>query len=371
MDEIIKIRRQIHQNPELSFCEFNTAKIIADYLESLGILPKRGVAKTGVTADICSGKEGKTLLLRADMDALPVTECTGLEYASKNKGIMHACGHDVHIAVLLACARLLCKNKEKFRGRVRLAFQPGEETTGGAQLMINEGVLQNPPVDAAFAYHITNEVKTGSVIVKKGGFMASPDNFYLTVHGKGGHGGQPELCKNPVVIASELVGMLNNIECEKPFAVSVCSLNSGTSENVIPDTAELKGTARTIDPDTRRFIYEEIGRVKTVCEEKHGVKIDYRYLWLYPPLVNDGELTEKFISTAYRVLGEDKVVFAQKADMIGEDFSYFASAVPGCMVKLGGASAPLHSAYLTVDEDAVFTGADLMFKFACDFLNDK
>ena len=367
MDEIIKIRRQIHQNPELSFCEYKTAETVAKYLEKLGLSPRCRIAKTGVTADI-KGGEGKTILLRADMDALPVTEQTGLSYASENSGVMHACGHDAHIAVLLMCARILCENKDRLCGTVRLVFQPGEETAGGALPMINEGILENPKVDAAFAYHVTNEAPTGSVIIKKGSLMASPDNFYITVKGIGGHGGQPKNCKNPINIAAQIVNMLNKIICENYYVLSVCSIKSGSSENVVPDAAYISGTARTLTPAARDYIQNAIENVCADAAKQYETSVECDFVRLYPPLINDEKMIDMFSKTARRVLGAEHVLTQKNADMIGEDFSYFAQEVPACMVKLGGATAPLHSPNLTVDDEAVFTGAKLMSEFVFDYL---
>ncbi len=367
-NEILSLRREIHSNPEMAFNEFNTAKTIADFLVRLGLNPKCNIAKTGVIADICGKQQGKTILLRADMDALPILEQTGLPYASKTDGVMHACGHDFHIATLLWCAYLLVNDKDSFNGTVRLLFQPAEEGNGGAQPMINEGVMENPTVDGAFAFHISNEVPLGSVLVKSGGFMASPDHFFITVTGKGGHGARPDLCINPIDAGAYIISALKEIKCSQPFVVSIGSFTAGTIENIIPDTALLKGTARTLDKDTRMYIYEEIKKVLADAEEKYGVKADLDYHFLYPPLVNHEGMTELFIKTASKVLGSDKVVIQEKADMIGEDFAYFLEKVPGCMAKLGGANTPLHAANFTADEDAIFIGGNLMAQLAKDFL---
>jgi len=352
----------------MAFEEFNTAKIIAKYLKELGLEPKCGIAKTGIIADICGKADGKTILLRADMDALPITEQTGLDFASETPGIMHACGHDIHISTLLACATILSKQKDSLNGRVRLLFQPAEEATGGAEPMIKEGVMENPQVNAAFAFHVTNEVPLGSVLIKEGGSMASPDHFFITINGKGGHGARPELCINPIDAGSFLVCRLKTIKCDNRFIISIGSFVSGTMENIIPDTAMLKGTARSLDPVTRQYIYEEIKKAIKDTEEKFDVKIDLDYHFLYPPLVNDIDFTRKFIKTAKRVLGEENVVMQKEADMIGEDFAYFAEKVPACMVKLGGANKPLHSSDFTVDENTIFIGAELMAEFVKDYL---
>ncbi len=367
-DKIIAIRREIHRHPEMAFEEYNTAKIIAEYLKELGLEPKCGIAKTGITADICGKEDGKTILLRADMDALPVTEQTGLEFSSETPGIMHACGHDIHISTLLACATTLVKQKDKLNGRVRLLFQPAEEATGGAEPMINEGVMENPEVNAAFAFHISNEVPLGSVLIREGGSMASPDHFYITIKGKGGHGARPELCINPIDAGSYLVCRLKEIKCDQRFVVSICSFVSGASTNIIPDTATLMGTARSLDPITRQYIYEEIKKAIKDTEEKFSAEIELDYHFLYPPLVNDVELTREFAKTAKRVLGDNNVVMQNEPDMIGEDFAYFAEKVPACMAKLGGANKPLHSSDFIVDEDAIFIGAELMAEFVKDYL---
>lgn len=367
-NKILELRREIHKNPEMAFNEFNTSKLISSFLKELGLNPRCNIAGTGVVADICGKEDGRTILLRADMDALPIHEQTGLPYASQNEGVMHACGHDFHIATLLWCAYLLVNDRDNFNGTVRLLFQPAEEGEGGAQPMINEGVMENPTVDGAFAYHISNEIPLGNVMIKMGGFMASPDHFFIHINGKGGHGARPELCNNPVDAGAYIVSALKEIKCDEPFVISIGGFTAGTCENIIPDNALLKGTSRTLDKDTRMYIYEEIKKVLKSAEDKFKVKTQLDYHFLYPPLVNDNTMTELFIKTASEVLGKDKVVIQQKADMIGEDFAYFINEVPGCMAKLGGANAPLHSADFTADEDAIFVGGNLMAQFAKEFL---
>ena len=366
--ELIQIRRTLHKNPELAFKEYKTSELIANYLMKCGIEIQTNVAKTGVVGLIRGNGEGKTLLLRADMDALPLDEVNSHSFVSQNIGVMHACGHDVHTTTLLGVANVLSRLKGTFSGNIKLVFQPAEEGQGGALPMIEEGILKNPTVNAAFAYHIWDAIPTGSVMVKKGCIMASPDHFDIKIIGKGGHGAIPELCINPVEIASQIVSALHKIRTDKPSVISICSFNGGTSGNIIPDEVILKGTARTIDKVTRQNVYELIKKTTEEIALENGGRVEIDYRFLYPPCINNDDMLDLFINTATKVIGKDNIIMQEKPDMIGEDFAYFAENVPSCFVKLGGAKSPLHTSNFDVDEECIKIGASLMCKFAIDYL---
>ncbi|MDR0406057.1 MAG: amidohydrolase [Clostridiales bacterium] len=365
--ELIQLRRTLHQYPELGFQEFQTAKLIEERLERLGVEDIRRVAGTGVTGIVRGSCEGKTLLLRADIDALPLTETTGADYASRNAGTAHACGHDVHTAILLGVADTLLRYRAQFRGNVKLVFQPAEEALGGALPMIEQGVMEAPAPDAAAAYHVW-DLPVGTVGIRAGGVTASPDHFRITLTGKGGHGAAPETCVNPIEIGARVATRLNNLKLDTPSVVSICSFLGGTGENIIPETCLLKGTARALDGDTRRRLYEVItATAEEVAASLGGTAVvDYRFL--YPPCINDSGMVERFVSAANAVIGQENVIYQKKPDMTGDDFAYFAERVPSCYVKLGGAKTPLHAPNFDVDEACIKTGVAVMCRFALDFL---
>lgn len=364
--EVIEIRRTLHKYPELGFEENKTSALVADYLKNLGIETTTGIAKTGVMG-LIRGGEGKTLLIRADMDALPMDESGTSDYSSRNKGVMHACGHDVHTAILLGVANVLSKQREHINGNVKLIFQPAEESMGGALPMIEEGIMESPRVDAAAAYHIWN-LPAGTIGIREGGVTASPDHFQIRVTGRGGHGATPENCVNPLEIAAEITTKLSGISLDAPSVVSICGIIGGTSENIIPDSCLVMGTARALDSVTRQRLYEMIVSICNKTAESFGgfAAVDYRFL--YPPGINDGGMVELFTQAAKSVIGSENIIYQQKPDMIGDDFAYFSELVPSCYVKLGGATAPLHTSGFDVDESCIKTGISVMCRFALDFL---
>ncbi|OQB15183.1 MAG: putative hydrolase YxeP [Firmicutes bacterium ADurb.Bin193] len=365
--ELIQLRRRLHMNPELGFSEYETSNLIAEYLEKSGVEVTRGVAKTGVVGLIRGKGDGKTLLLRADIDALPMQETAECEYASLRNGAMHACGHDVHTAVLLGAAGILSETRGNFPGNIKLVFQPAEESIGGALPMIEAGVMENPRVDGAAAFHIS-ELPLGSIGIKKGCVTASPDHFHIRITGRGGHGASPESCVNPVEIGSRIATRLNNIRLDMPSVVSICAFQSGTGENIIPDTALLMGTARALDKATRQRLYEMILSISDEVATSLGGKAEVDYRFLYPPGENDADMTDMFIKAAEAVIGRENIIYQEKSQMVGDDFSYFAERVPSCYVQLGGAIRPLHSSDFDVDERCISIGAEIMSHFALKFL---
>ncbi len=373
-EEIVQIRRHLHAHPELSSFEEATSEFICSYLEDLGIPYQKGIAKTGVVGLLSCEGATETVLLRADMDALPVYEETGLSFSSENKGVMHACGHDGHMAIVLGCAKVLSQLKDRLCCNVKFVFQPAEETTGGALPMIEEGLLENPKVTLALGGHIMNDVPAGKVLVKGGEMMASPDDFLLTIYGKGGHGAYPELCVNPISIVTEVVALWNELSLsykqeEINHVLTVTMIESGNCSNVIPDTARLQGTVRSFSDAFRQKISKEMQEIAEKTAEKYGAKADFVFNFSYPPLLNDEGLTQKVYDAAASILGKENVICGKKASMAGEDFAYFSKFVPSCYLYFGGGNEekniqmPLHSSDFTFDELALKTGVQVLSNF--------
>ena len=374
----IEIRRHIHKNPELSFYEYETENYICEWLDKWGIEYKKDIAKTGVVAVINGNNPGKTLLIRADMDALPIDEKSDKLYKSSNFGVMHACGHDVHTTILLGTAYVLNSIKEEFSGCVKLVFQPGEETTGGALPMINEGILENPTVDVCLALHCDPDLKCGTVRIKEGALYASPDEFTLKIIGKGGHAAKPQNCINPITVTSELVLQLNefahNYVNSKDIGVlTIASYNSGTATNIIPDTAEITGTARAFDCETRKFLKENIGKISNSVCEKFGADIEYEFREMFPPLINDKDLSALVFKLSSQILGDNNCIFGGDKTMEGEDFAYFSERKPSVMIKLGcqseesGIVNKLHNCSFDVKEDCIKSGIKVFAFFATNY----
>ena len=377
--QLIQDRRYLHQNPELSFEEKNTMRYICQRLDKLGISYQSGIAGTGVLAEIRGKGEGKCLLIRADMDALPLLEKSDAPYCSKKPGVMHACGHDVHTAVLLSACELINKLRDRFSGTVKLAFQPGEETTGGAKPMIDAGILDNPKVDACIALHVDTDLPSGRIRIKSGSAYASPDDFYITVKGKGGHGAEPQNAIDPILIAAQIITQLQSIVSRNidPFAsavVTVGSVHAGDATNVIPDTAKLAGTARSLDNATRALLEQKIETVvQTVCAS-FGAEYEYEFQKLFPPLINHEIISELIAESAVRCLGEENCIKGGLPTMAGEDFAYFSQDVPSALFKLGcrnetkRITATIHNSLFDVDEEAMKYGLAIFVDFALHFL---
>jgi amidohydrolase len=378
-DEVISMRRDLHKHPELGFQEVRTSKLVENYLRSIDIEVKPHVAKTGVVGIIRGKGNGKTVLLRADMDALPIEELNDIPYKSINKGIMHACGHDGHTAMLLVAAKVLSRHRNEIKGNVKLVFQPSEEKDpGGAIKMIEEGVMENPKVDNAFGMHLGNMIPAGIIGIKKGVFTAEADRFKITILGKGGHGAYPHTSVDPVLIASQTVISLQTIVSREinpinPIVLTVGKIKSGDVFNVIPESAELLGTVRTLDKTVAKSIPERIKRIaeNTAAVYRGSAKVEYHFG--YPPLINSDKETEYVIKIAKEVVGE-KHVLNTPVSMGGEDMAYFLEKVPGAFFWLGsmnkekGLDKPHHSAYFNFDEDVLPVGVEMHVKIAMGIL---
>lgn len=375
----VAARRHLHQHPELSFQERETSAFVAAELTKLGYTFQSGVGGNGIKAVLEGGKPGKTVALRADMDALPITEETGLPFASCHPGIMHACGHDVHTATLLATAKALKVSQAELPGRVVLIFQPGEEMNpGGASLMIRDGVLQNPDLDAIFGLHVMPDTEAGKMKFGAGPMMAAPDEFDVTIIGKGGHGATPHLTVDPILVACQCVTLLQQVVARNvnPFeraVITVGMIQGGAARNVIPGEVTFKGTVRTMTPAMRRQMQERIEQViRGVCQAA-GADCHLAYSQGYPVLVNDAAMTEVARQAALAILEPDQVG-EMIPSMGGEDFAYYLEHVPGSFARLGSKlpgtvdPAGLHTSRLLIDEECLAVGVAYYLSVVQQFL---
>ena len=376
-DYIIKIRRELHMNPGLSWEEFEASKIIKRELEKMGI-PFKECAGTGVVVDIKGENEGKCVLLRADMDALPVRECTEVDYKSQKDGVMHACGHDGHVAQLLGAVKILNENRDKIKGTVRCVFQPAEEIGQGADKMIEEGVLEG--VDGAFAIHLWSDVPVGKVSVEAGPRMASADNFEIKIIGKGGHGSLPQQCVDPVVTASAFVMNLQSLVSRETnpsesLVITVGKLQAGTTANVIPGYAVVEGTARCFNPELRKDIPKKIERILKGTAEMYRAEYEMKYMFYPAPVINDEKCAGIAKESVRKLLGENGFYSLEKLTT-AEDFSAYSTKVPGVLAFVGVKNPdkqciyPHHHAKFNMDEDGFVIGTALYVQYALDFLNN-
>ncbi len=379
-DEVISIRRELHMYPELGFQEFKTSSLVENYLNELGIEVKTNVAKTGVVGVLYGREASKTALLRADMDALPVEELNEVPYKSRNPGIMHACGHDGHVAMLLVAAKVLIRHRDELSGNVKFVFQPSEEKSpGGAIKMIEEGVLENPHVDYAFGIHLGNMFEKGTIALRKGVFMAEADSFKIVISGIGGHGAYPHASVDPILIASNVVLALQTIVSREinpidPVVVTVGKINSGDVSNVIPEKAELLGTVRTLNKNISKDMPFKIERVVKSIAEAYRGNAELEYDFGYPPLVNHAEESEFVKRVGELIVGKDKILEAP-ISMGGEDMAYFLEKVPGAFFWLGsmnkekGFDKLFHSQYFDFDENVLPIGVEFHTRIAIEILN--
>lgn len=382
-NKLVEWRRELHQIPEIGFELSKTEAYIVDKLKAMGIEYRQNVGVHGVVGLIKGGKEGKTILLRSDMDALAIKEATGLSFASTN-GNMHACGHDAHMAMILGAAKILNDHKNELEGNIKLIFQPAEEGPGGAKLMIEEGAMENPKVDAALGMHIGsifNEVGTGQVGVSFGTPMACHDRFWIKIKGLGCHGAMPHTGVDPVAISGQIITALQTIVSRRisptsPAVVTIGMVHGGTAYNIIPDYVEISGTVRAFEYELREKIAREIEDI-TSCITKgmHG-DYEYSYSYGYPPVVNNPSFTSEFVETAKSIVGSENIVEIKVPTMGGEDMAYFLEMVPGTYFFLGGANKEKgivythHNSRFDVDEDVFWRGTALMAQGALDWLKN-
>lgn len=371
-NDVVAIRRHIHANPELSYQEYQTAKYVADQLRILGLSPKEGVAKTGVTC-LIEGRnpEKRTVALRGDMDALPILEANDIPYKSQNEGVMHACGHDVHTACVLGAARILTELKDQFEGTIKLIFQPGEEKNpGGASLMIKDGVLENPAPDAIYGQHVMPYIPTGKVGFREGQYMASADEIYLTVKGKGGHAALPDKVIDPITISAQIITALQqvisrNADPKSPTVLSFGKIEGGNAQNIIPDEVKLAGTFRALDEEWRAKAHEKITSIAQGIARAMGGDCDVNIDKGYPFLTNDPGATRVARSAAEVYLGKDNIVDLDLW-LGAEDFAFYSHQKPSCFYRLGtgneakGTTQGVHTNNFNIDEDAIELGIGLM-----------
>ena len=381
--EIIRTRREIHQRPELAYKEKATAKLVADRLRALGLEVRTGIGGTGVLGILTGTRTGRVVGLRADMDALPIEEMADVNFRSKEKGVMHACGHDTHVAMLLGTAKLLAKHKNEIAGTVKFFFQPAEEHggLGGAKPMIQDGVMENPKVDYVFGLHIDGDIESGVLAFRSGPAMAAPDTFEIKITGRGGHGAYPHNTIDPIYVAAQLLIALQGvsgrmIDPVQPIVISVGSIHSGTKENIIPDQVILHGTIRTVDESTRKRAKAKVAEVAKGVSRAFGAKAEVEFEKdAYPVLVNDPRVTEKAEKIMARLHGAR--VKLRELQLGGEDFSRFLHEAPGTFYFLGtknpakGCVYPNHSPRFKVDEQVLKLGSASLAQLAMEFTNPK
>ncbi|MEZ4721131.1 MAG: M20 family metallopeptidase [Flavobacteriales bacterium] len=367
---LIEVRRRLHRHPELSFQEFETSKFIQNYLHQLGV-EFQVMADTGIVAHIQGTEGGKVVALRADMDALPIREENNCDYRSENDGVMHACGHDVHTTSLLGVAEILQNMRLEFKGIIKLIFQPGEEKLpGGASLMIKAGALENPKPKGILGQHVYPELEAGKVGFRAGKYMASADEIYLKVIGKGGHAALPDRNIDPVLIASHIVVALQQVVSRRshpgmPTVLSFGRIIGEGATNVIPDVVNLAGTFRTFDEEWRMEAHSIIEKLASETAMAMGAKCEVDIRKGYPFVLNDEELTKRSMQSAIEFLGRENVIDLEMR-MTGEDFSYYTQQMPGCFYRLGTKSGSngkyhgLHTPTFDVDENCLETGCGLM-----------
>ena len=394
-ESVVKWRREIHQNPELSNREFKTAEKISKHLKSLGIEVETGVAHTGVVGVLKGNSPGKVVALRADIDGLPVTERNDLAFKSEvtadfmgeKVGVMHACGHDTHTAILMGVAEVLSKNKDKIKGTVKFIFQPAEEGAppgeeGGALLMVKEGVLKNPDVDVIFGLHIESDIPVGVIRYKSGGTMAAAQRFVIKVQGKQSHGSQPWLGIDPILISAKIIDGLQTIISreanltEEAAVITVGKIQSGVRFNIIPESAEMTGTIRTLDYDMQKLVNTRMAEMVTDIAKAYKGEATIEIQNMTDITYNDPTLVTEMIPTLNRVAGNENVQ-TQKAVTGGEDFSYFQKEVPGFFFFLGGrspgttASFPHHTPDFKIDDSGLLLGVKSLTELSLDYLNNS
>lgn len=380
--ELIKIRRLIHSYPELGYQEIKTAKLISTTLKKLGLIVHNKVTKTGVVGILKGNKLGKTVAVRSDMDALPIHEKSKKKYRSKIPGIMHACGHDGKIAVVLGAATLLAGLRTKLVGQVKFIFQPNEEGSGGAQAMISAGVLENPKVDCMFGIDISSYIDTGKIGVRYGITAANVQDFEILISGKGGHIARPHETTDTVLVASQIIEELQLIinRCVNPVnpaIISIGEIDGGTATNVFPNCIKLRGTIRTLNNSLHKMLIGKIKRLVKNVSQNYSVKCELRFLTSYPMLINDKNLNNLLVKVIKKMFGGKGLFTWPYASLGGEDLSLFFRHVPGIIFSIGvrnkkkGIISPEHSPFFDLDEDALPFGSAIVTGCVLEYLNSN
>jgi hippurate hydrolase len=380
LDDTVALRRRIHRHPEIGLALPRTQQIVLEALAPLGLDVRTGSRTTSVVATLDGARPGPTMLLRADMDALPLQEDTGLPFASEVAGAMHACGHDTHVAMLVGAARMLAARRATLAGRVVFMFQPGEEGYHGARVMIEEGLLEaDRRPDAAFGLHVGARHPAGVIATRPGAMLASGDTFQITVRGDGGHASAPHDCIDPIPIACEIVQAFQTLVTRRvnafdPAVLTVAKIEAGTTRNVIPETASLLGTIRTVSERTRTNVLDGVSRVAEGIAAAHGATAEVTRISGYPVTVNNDAFAERVRRVATELLGPERVQSMATPIMGSEDFSYVLQRVPGAFAFLGtrpaeGPAPPNHSNRMLVNESALPVGVAMHVAVALDFLN--
>lgn len=386
-DDLVKLRREFHRIPELGEKLPETQAKLCAELDKMGIPYTKNKIDSGVIALIKGGRPGRVIALRADMDGLPITEETGVPYASKHEGRMHACGHDNHVTMLLGAAKVLNDHKSELAGSVKLIFQTGEESCTGSQNMLKEGVLENPGVDAIFGMHIGSildpDIPSGKVIVTPGCCMASYDHFVLKVTGVGCHGSTPEKGVDPIVAASNIVLALEEIVARevastKPAVVTIGQIHAGFAYNVIPAEVVIEGTTRAVEESVRQYLGRRIGEIAENIAASYRAKCEYKMIWGAAPVVNDPAMAKLAAEAAVKVVGRDDVITSRPApNMAGEDFAYYLMKCPGAFMFLSSSDHAKHTDYphhcskFNVDESVLWKGSAVFVSIAEDYLKKQ
>ncbi len=377
-DWLVEIRRTIHMHPELMFEEVETSRLVSAWLGKFGLEVKTGWAKTGVVGLLQGGKKGKTVAIRADMDALPLEEATQLPYASQIKGKMHACGHDAHVTILLGVAKFFSSIQEQVKGNIKWIFQPAEEGGGGGRVMVEEGVLENPKVDAIFGAHVFPDLPMGKVGIHEREGLAATDRFRIKILGKGGHGAYPHLSKDPILAAGHLITQIHsivsrNINPLDRAVLSIGKVNGGTAFNIIPDEVELWGTVRSLSPRVRERLKVRLEQTTQGVARSFDMDYQYEFEDGYPALINDPPMSHLVAAACAQGIGKENVEFINPS-MGGEDFAYYLQKVPGSFFRLGcrnekkGIIHSFHSSLFNIDEDVLPFGVEMFVRIIDQYL---
>ena len=377
-DWLVEIRRTIHRHPELGFEEVETSKLISEWLQKFGLEVKRGMAKTGVVGLLKGKKPGRTIAIRADMDALPMDEINQVPYASQIKGKMHACGHDAHVAILLGVAKFFSSIPDQVKGNIKWVFQPAEEGGAGGRIMVEEGVLENPKVDAIFGAHVFPFLPVGKVGVYEREGLAAADRFTIKIIGKGGHAATPHVSKDPILAAGHLITQIHsivsrNINPLDSGVVTIGKVSGGTAFNIIPDEVELLGTVRSLRPQVREELKNRIEQVIQGVVGSFGMDYRLDFEYGYPVLINNSEMSKLVASACSKGIGKENVEVL-KPSMGAEDFAYYLEKVPGAYFRLGcrneekGMIHPYHSSLFDIDEEVLPFGVEMFVRIVDQYL---